>query len=150
MTGAEEMIDRLLASDEIRQLPKRYCHYLRRKDIDAILSLYADDCSFDSPPVKMEAGTVEGGVIVGKEALRAIIERSLKLMDPWPFTHNHVIDFTGDDTADGFVYAEIRSGGENFRLAVVGVYEDKYVKRNGVWLFKSRKLHGETVKGEQS
>ena len=85
-------------------MPIRYRHYV-----------------FDMP------GNMAEGAAVIEETFRLNLER----MDPWPFTHNHVIDFEGDDRARGFVYTEFRMGSQRMRLTHVGVYEDEYVKIDG-------------------
>lgn len=135
-----DRIERLIAADDIRQLPKLYCHYVRLRDVDGILSLYSDNCEFEAPNVKTESGVIEAGVSSGKQGLRSSFEHFFKTIDPWAFTHNHIIEFTGDETAKGCVYVEVRSGDEGMRLAIVGYYDDEYVKEADKWLFKSRRL----------
>ena len=127
----QELADR----EAIRQLPTRYCHYVRTRDIPAILDLYAPDGVFDMP-----ANMAEGGVREGREAIAETFRDNLETMDPWPFTHNHIVDFEGQDRARGFVYTEFRLGSEKMRVGFVGVYEDVYVRSENLWKFQSRKL----------
>lgn len=133
-----ELIDR----EAIRQLPTRYCHYVRTRNVAAILDLYAPDGVFDMP-----ANMAEGGIRSGPAAIRQTFEDHLERIDPWPFTHNHVVDFEGEGRARGFVYTEFRSGTERMRVTHVGVYEDTYVKIDDVWKFQSRTLSAVDVPG---
>lgn len=63
----------------------------------------------------------EGGVRRGREAIAQTFRDNLERLDPWPFTHNHVIDFEGPDQARGFAYAEFRLGSEKMHVKHVGV-----------------------------
>lgn len=126
--------------DAIRDLPARYCHYVRTGNIDGILDLYSPDGIFDMP-----ANMAEGGVREGREAIAETFRDNLERMDPWPFTHNHVIDLLGPDTARGYVYTEFRLGTERMRVGFVGVYEDDYVRVDGQWKFQRRKLTSLTL-----
>ena len=131
-----ECIDR----EAIRQLPARYCHYVRTRNVPAILDLYTPDGVFDMP-----ANMAEGGVRAGRAAIEQTFRDNLERMDPWPFTHNHVIDLEGPDRARGFVYTEFRVGAEAMRVGFVGVYEDVYVRINDIWKFESRTLSAVTI-----
>ena len=95
----------------------------------------------------MPANMAEGGVRAGREAIEQTFRDNLDRMDPWPFTHNHVVDFEGPDRARGFVYTEFRLGSEAMRVAFVGVYEDVYVRVDDGWKFQSRTLTATPVAG---
>lgn len=144
MQDLEHAVRECLDREAIRQLPARYCHYVRTRDVDAILDLYAPDGVFEVPP-----NMADGGVRTGRAAIEATFRDNLERMDPWPFTHNHVVDFEGPDRARGFVYTEFRLGSEGMRAAFVGVYEDVYVRIDGAWKFQSRALSSVTI-GEQA
>jgi hypothetical protein len=140
MTGASDFpapmsLHQLAAHEAIRQLVARYCHYVRTRNHDGIVELYAPDGVFDMP-----ANMAEGGVRSGRAAIAATFAEFNERLDPWLFTHNHVIELTADDEALGFVYTEFRQGSQNMRTTHVGVYEDRYVLRDGVWKFLRRKL----------
>ena len=126
--------------EAIRDLPARYCHYVRTRNVAAILDLYTPDGVFDMP-----ANMAEGGVRTGRDAIEQTFRDNLEKMDPWPFTHNHVIDFETPDRARGFVYTEFRVGAESMRVGFVGVYEDVYVRINDTWKFQSRTLSAVTI-----
>jgi hypothetical protein len=125
----------LIDCEAIRQLPIRYCHYVRTRNIPAIIDLYAPDGVFDMP-----GNMAEGGVRAGPGAIEETFRLNLERLDPWPFTHNHVIDLVGEDRARGFVYTEFRMGSQRMRVTHVGVYEDEYVKIDGRWRFQARRL----------
>lgn len=130
-----QRIDALEAREAIRDLVARYCHYVRERRHDDIVALYAPDGVFDMP-----ANMAEGGVRAGPEAIAETFARHNEALDPWPFTHNHVIDLSGETTATGHVYTEFRLGRDAMRVRFVGVYDDHYVRHDGVWKFQSRKL----------
>lgn len=137
-----EELQRLSDREAIRQLPILYCHYVRTRNLDAVVNLYARDGVFE-----LSGGDGSSGVHKGHPAIRETFVLAFDRMDPWPFTHNHVIELAGGERAKGFVYAEIRSGTDKHRLAYLGVYEDAYVKEKGEWKFQSRKLTLTPVQG---
>jgi len=131
-----KQIEALTDREAIRQLPILYCHYVRTRNLDAVVGLYAKDCVF-----KLYGGNGPVGVHKGAAAIAETFVHAFKNMDPWPFTHNHVVELTGNGRAKGFVYAEIRGGMEGHRVMYLGVYEDEYVKADGTWKFQSRILN---------
>lgn len=135
MTDLEAAVERCVAHEEIRQLIARYCHYVRTRQVSAILQLYTPDGVFDMP-----ANMAEGGVRSGQHAIEETFRDNLESMDPWPFTHNHVIEMDGPDDARGFVYTEFRIGSDKLRLGFIGVYEDRYQRVDNIWKFHTRKL----------
>jgi SnoaL-like domain len=136
----QAQMDGLLDREAIRQLPAIYCHYVRTKNIDGIVSLFTADGE-----LILSGNIGQGGGAKGTEALKAFYEKSIAGADPWPFTHNHYIEMLGGGKAKGYVYVEIRYGSQNFRTTVIGVYEDQYVKEGGVWKIQSRKFTGTPV-----
>lgn len=135
ITDQERKLNELFDREAIYQLPARYCHYVRTRNIEAILDLYSDDAEFDMP-----TNMAEGGVRSGKVAIEETFRTNLEEMDPCPFTHDHVIDLHGPDRATGFVYVEFRMGSQNYRVTHMGVYADEYVRERGQWKFRARRL----------
>lgn len=131
-------VEKLIDRESIRQLPIIYCHYVRQKNIDAIVDLFTTDG-------KLILSDDLGSGAQDSEALRQFYEKSISTADPWPFIHNHHIVMLGDGRAKGYVYAEIRYGSEGFKTTSIGVYEDEYQKEGGGWKFKSRNFESTPV-----
>lgn len=129
-------LDALLDREAIRQLAVSYAHFARTRDIDALVALYSSDAVFD---VAENMGTASGPRS-GREAIRETLRVDLPRADPWPFLHQHYIEMLGHDRARGVLYFELRMGIEQLRVTHIGSYIDEYVKEQGVWKFRSRKL----------
>lgn len=140
MTTTDKSISDSVARSEIAQLIARYCHYVRTRQVDKILGLYTPDGVFDMP-----ANMRPGGVRSGRAMIEETFRDNLESMDPWPFTHNHVIEIDSEDHAHGFVYTEFRLGSEDMRLGFIGCYDDHYRKEGGTWKFQSRVLNAVSV-----
>jgi hypothetical protein len=69
----------------------------------------------------------------------------------WPrsrhFILNHVIDVSGDSAKSVAYWFEITNNTpqKDVQLVYFGHYEDELVKRNGHWLFKTRKVYNESL-----
>jgi hypothetical protein len=142
--GREQQVSDMLDREAIRELPVRYCHYVRTRSLEPMLDLFADDGGFEMP-ASVASQAVESGVFRGKQQLAEVFQAGFQRSDPWPFVHNHVVDLQGPDRATGFVYAEIRMGTQRMRTVQIVVYEDEYVKVDGRWKFRLRKLNGTPV-----
>lgn len=121
-------LQRLVASDQIRQLASRYAVAMDARDLDALVELFVDDVRV-------------GRERSGRAALRADFDRQLRGIGiSILFVGNHVIDFDDDHGAHGIVYckAEIQDGDRWIHQAIQ--YRDRYACRNGRWLFV-RRLH---------
>jgi ketosteroid isomerase-like protein len=120
--------------EAIRDLPLRYCHYVWKKDVPAIVNLFTDDGVFD-------AGGGNQSPPKGKEALLKSYGQGLSNLDPHPFIHNHVVELQGTDRATGTCYLELRATREGKSMIAAGYYDDEYAKVGDEWKFRSRKVH---------
>ncbi len=128
MSDLAARLDRLESVEQIRQLVSRYALALDSRDVTALAALFAND-------VRVGDGRV------GRAALAEWFDGILR---PYRITFhivgNHVIDFTGPDTADGLVYCRPEHEVGDQWIVMPVVYHDRYVREaDGRWYFRSRK-----------
>ena len=117
---------------QIRRLLADYCFHTDASDADRLCTLFTEDFAF----------TGVFGDHHGHAAMRALhaaggerIRRGRHL------TLNSVIDIDGDE-ATGRSYIVVTTEGEQgISIVFAGGYADRYVKRGGKWLFRSRHIH---------
>ncbi len=67
-----------------------------------------------------------------------------------PFVHNHVLDIRGD-AATGTCYLDLKANVDGKLMVGWGYYDDDYVREEGRWLFRHRRLtmvhYGEVASG---
>jgi ketosteroid isomerase-like protein len=123
-----ELLERLVAHDEIRQLAARYALAVDSRDLDTLVGLFVDDVQV-------------GRDTFGRDALRAEFDRSLRAIGV-SILHvgTHVIDLADDDDATGWVSCkgEIQDGERWIHQAIL--YADTYARRDGHWYFV-RRIH---------
>jgi ketosteroid isomerase-like protein len=120
-------LDRLMATESIRQLASRYAVSMDARDLDALVSLYVDDVRV-------------GRDRFGRDALRNDLDRQLRAVGiTILFVGNHVIDFVDANHARGIVYckAEIQDTERWIQQAIR--YNDDYERRDGHWYFVRRR-----------
>ncbi|MGH8219733.1 MAG: nuclear transport factor 2 family protein [Steroidobacteraceae bacterium] len=134
---------------EIENLSNRYMVAVDAGDMDTVMAAWADD------------GVLEwaDGVERGKAAIRkamygfaaARANSVPKDAKSWPrsrhFIVNHVIDVSGDTAKTIAYWFEITNNTpqKDAQIVYFGHYEDELVKRNGRWLFKTRKVYNESL-----
>ena len=128
-TLVQEMADR----EAIRDLPLKYCHYVWKKDVSAIVNLFTEDGEFDAGGAQLAAK--------GRAALLKAYQEGLSTLEPHPFIHNHVFELQGADRATGNCYLDLRAVRDGQSIIAGGYYDDEYAKVNGEWKFRSRKFH---------
>ena len=123
----EKRIERLEALDEIRQLAAKYALCLDMRDIDMMVTLFAED---------VRVGRDQNG----RRALRAYMDATLRS----PFTgtsHHiggHIIDFEAPDRARGIVYSKNEHETGDEWVIMQMMYADDYVRQHGRWYFRRR------------
>lgn len=125
-------ITRELADLEaIRDLARRYAHYVWQKDAAGAIELFTEDAVMDTgdrPP------------IVGREAMLESYAAMFEVSSFRPFIHNHVLDLDGD-RATGTCYLDLRAiTEEGVAMTGFGFYEDRYERTAKGWKFTSRRL----------
>ena len=126
MPDPADVLSRLVAHEDIRQLVARYALALDRRDLDALVALFVDDVRV-------------GRDNVGREALRSSFDMSLRAIGVSILNvGTHVIDLVDADNATGQVYckAEIQNDERWIHQAIV--YSDTYQRRHGRWYFVRR------------
>jgi hypothetical protein len=128
VTNLEERMDRMESAEEIRQLASRYSVALDSRNVRDLVALFASDVQV-------------GDGRVGRDALAEWFDPVLR---PYGITFhiigNHVIDFTGTDTASGLVYCRPEHEVGDQWIVMPVVYHDRYVREaDGHWYFRSRK-----------
>jgi hypothetical protein len=132
MTTLKTQLTDLLDREAIRDLPIRYCDGVWRGDVESLIELFDEEGAvITDKPVVSE--------VRGKDRLRDVFERLSADRQPRPFIHNHYVEKISPSQAVGRCYVELRLGNEEMTPWACGYYHDKYVKRNGVWLFLERR-----------
>jgi hypothetical protein len=119
--------------EAIRELPLKYCHYVWKKDVPAIVNLFTEDGEFD-------AGGAQPAT-KGRAALLKAYQEGLSTLEPHPFIHNHVFELYGSDRAIGNCYLDPRAVRNGQSIIAAGYYDDEYAKIDGKWKLRSRKFH---------
>ena len=130
-TTLERAVRELVDLEAIRDLARRYAHYVWQNDVEGVVALFADDGEMD-PGVREP--------IRGKSNLRPAFEQMLLAGATFrPFIQQHVVDLAGD-AASGHCYIDLRAvvGGQS--MIGGGWYEDRYARTADGWRFKSRKV----------
>lgn len=121
----------LVDREAIRDLANRYAQHVWRKEVAAVVELFAVDG---------ELYTQKLPPVCGRQALLITYERILEEDEFYPFVHNHIIEVDGD-VASGTCYIDLRAVMAGERLTAWGFYEDRYVRVNGTWKFATRNVN---------
>ncbi len=124
----ENRLDRLWSVHEIQQLAYRYAFAFDSRDVDALATLWAET---DTPAQAPE---------IDIHTVREDFDQWLYGLGPTVLAVcNHIVEFDDDDNARGSVYclAQIDMGERFIDQSIL--YEDRYVRRGGHWLFLVRR-----------
>jgi len=126
----EATVARLADLEAIRDLARRYAHFVWQRDAAGAVALFTEDAVMDTgdrPPVE------------GRDALFEVYRAIFAVSEFHPTIHNHVVDLDGD-TATGTCYLELEASIDGACQKGSGYYEDRYTRLAGEWKFRSRKL----------
>jgi uncharacterized protein (TIGR02246 family) len=120
--------------DAIRELMARYCHALDACRFGEVASLFAEDGEWTTT-----YGSAHG---------RAQIEALLTSVVPKPgegpqrkhYIANILITLAGDHASARSDYLVVRESERGLMPVMGGTYMDKFVKREGGWLFARKQL----------
>jgi ketosteroid isomerase-like protein len=130
-TSLESTVRELADAEEIRDLARRYAHYVWQNDVEGLIELFTDDGEMDPgvrPPIKGRAALLEGfnQMLLADAQFR-------------PFIQQHVVELAGDRAA-GFCYIDLRASVAGTSMIGGGWYEDRYVRTAKGWKFSARKV----------
>lgn len=138
---------------EIENLSNRYMVAVDSGDMDTVMATWADD------GVLVWADGVDRGKVAIRKAMAGFSEARGKSIPKgaksWPrsrhFILNHVIDVNGDTAKTTAYWFEITNNTpqKDVQIVYFGHYEDELVKRNGHWLFKTRKVYNESLSNRE-
>jgi hypothetical protein len=118
---------RLEADRQIRQLVSRYALALDSRDVAALVTLFVPD---------VQVGNGESG----HEALARWFDPILRpYRTTFHLVGNHVIDLQDDDHATGVLYCRPEHEVGDLWVVMPMQYWDRYERRDGQWLFRSRR-----------
>ena len=127
----EATVCELADLEAIRDLARRYAHFVWQNDVDHIIDLFTDDGEMDPgvrPPIKGRPALLEG--------FRQMLLSGASFR---PFIQQHVVDLAGDE-ATGTCYIDLRGVAGGQSIIGGGWYEDRYVRTAEGWRFRSRKV----------
>jgi hypothetical protein len=123
-----DVVGRLWAHEQIRQLVSHYAVAIDSRDLDLLVGLFIDDVRV-------------GRDSYGRDALRASFEESLRAIGVSMLdVGTHAIDLIDEDHATGLVYChgQIQDGDRWVHQMIL--YRDTYERRDGRWYFV-RRIH---------
>ena len=142
-------LEQLIAAEEIRNVRGAYAAHLDRQDLDALIGLFTENAVCDF-------GEAFGRWVGRDEIRRNYAKTFADIGEPFNALHvvtNPWITIESPTRAHGRWYlldlltrqaphsALATRGGHDNPLLYLGVYEDDYVKTDGVWRFAYVKLH---------
>jgi ketosteroid isomerase-like protein len=130
--GHMDLIEKLAAIEEIKQVRYRYCFFLDERDWEAMSNLFTEDAVGDYGRI---------GTVYGKEGIRKLFEETVSklILFSAHYMQNPVIDVYGDTaTGQWYISAPGTVEGDKAVYALVKAY-DTYRKVEGVWKIQSLK-----------
>ena len=120
----------LVDKDAIRELMAEYCFCCDTRDAEGLGALFTEDCIWDG---------ADFGVMHGPEELKGFLMRETDGPNSSRhLTFNEVIDVNGDSATARCYFSVVMVGEGLPQIVFTGFYHDKFVRRNGRWLFQER------------
>ena len=116
--------------EDIERVYRLWDEALGKKDLEASLSLYADDASIESPLVRHLLGTGEG-IVQGKDALRKFITKVFQTNPPQRKRFKQ--GFFTDGRVLTWEYPRATPDGDQMDLVEVMEIEDGLIRRHRVY-----------------
>lgn len=132
----EELTQRLTRIEDInaiRELVARYGFAVDDRDIEGITRLFSEDGC-----LRTANGRIKGKGVA--EVAQYFASHLPTLGPTHHFTHDHVVEFDQSDPrrATGVVSAHAEVWRDGAPMLTAMRYLDEYVKRDGIWRFRSR------------
>ena len=120
----------IATQQDIERVYRLWDEALGKKDLEAALSLYADDASIESPLVRHLLGTGEG-IVQGKDALRSFITKVFQTNPPQRKRFKQ--GFFTDGRVLTWEYPRRSPDGDQMDLVEVMEIEDGLIRRHRVY-----------------
>ncbi|MGV9949582.1 SgcJ/EcaC family oxidoreductase [Rhodococcus aetherivorans] len=122
-------LSRLVAKDEIRDLAGRYALAVDDHDIDTVLSMFTEDGVFE----------VAGTELRGREQIRPFYVSSMDRYHTMLHTPEiHLVTIEDGSHASGIMTGHAELAVHDTLMMTAFRYRDRYVRRDGTWLFERR------------
>lgn len=146
-----EMIDRILATEDIKQLKARYFRFLDTKDWAGLGTIFCDDASFDARASLSIDGQGESGraaesndwVYHGGAEIVAFIRGAVGDSRTVHHGHCHEIDLLSVNEASGVIAMEDQiwdATGTTLTLHGCGHYHETYRRVDGRWRIHTSRI----------
>lgn len=115
------------------ELNASYGHAVAQHDLDGFAALWAEDAVWTHP---------QYGALTGRSAIVEVVRAAFDAYPLLVFFGQLGQLIVDGDGARGTLYVNELAGNQTGEVGrVAGRYEDRYVRRNGRWLFAERHYH---------
>ncbi len=133
-----EMLERLLAIEEIKQTKARYFRFIDTKDRDGLASVFSADAVLDHTDAEMD------GPVHGRDAIADFITGVLVGVTTVHHGHMAEVEITSPSTARAIFAMEDKlwwdAGGPITFMHGYGHYHEEYVFEGGAWCISLNRL----------
>lgn len=138
-----DLVEKLWAIDQIRNLKARYFRFMDTKDWASLRELFCEDAYFDArTALSIEGNSGDEWHAHGADAIVEMIKRVVTPLRATHHGHCHEVIIDGPDDAHGIIAMEdMLWTADRSKLIVHGTghYHEEYKRIDGVWkIYKSR------------